>query len=83
METLLDRGSDADVAEAEAEIERLAAVPTDDGLAVRDIWLLRLRTLVAKAHGDEARYREYRDRCRTMAKRLEFEGRIAWAQAMP
>jgi hypothetical protein len=32
-----------DVAEAEAATERLAAAPPDDaGLAVRDIWLLRL-----------------------------------------
>jgi hypothetical protein len=43
VETLLDRGADADVAEAEAAIERLAAAPADDGLAVRDILLLRLR----------------------------------------
>ncbi len=31
VETLLDRGADGDVAEAEAAIERLAAAPTDDG----------------------------------------------------
>jgi hypothetical protein len=51
VETLLDRGTDADVAEAEAAIERLAAAPTDDGLAVRDIWLLRLRALLLGASG--------------------------------
>ncbi len=83
VETLLDRGTEADVAEAEAAIERLAAAPADEGLVIREIWLLRLRALLARAHGDDARYREYRDRCRTMAKRLEFEGHIAWAQAMP
>ena len=32
VETLLDRGADGDVAEAEAAIERLAAAPADDGL---------------------------------------------------
>ena len=49
VETLLDRGADGDVAEAEAAIERLAAAPTDDGLAARDILLLRLRALLARA----------------------------------
>jgi hypothetical protein len=71
------------VAEAEAAIERLAAAPTDESLAGRDIWLLRLRALLARAHCDEARYREYRDRYRDMAKTLGFEGHIDWAEAMP
>jgi hypothetical protein len=83
VETLLDRGADGDVAEAEAAIERLAAAPTDDALAVRDIWRLRLRALLARAHGDKARYREYRDRYRDMAKTLGFEGHIEWAEEMP
>ena len=83
VETLLDRGADGDVAEAEAAIERLAAAPADEGLVMRDIWLLRLRALLARAHGDDARYREYRDRYRDMAKTLGFEGHIAWAEAMP
>ena len=55
VETLLDRGADDDVAEAEAAIERLAAAPADEGLVIRDIWLLRLRALLAQAHGDERR----------------------------
>jgi hypothetical protein len=83
VETLLDRGTEADVAEAEAAIERLAAAPADEGLVLRDIWLLRLLALLARAHGDEALYREYRDRYRDMARTLGFEGHIAWAEAMP
>jgi hypothetical protein len=83
VETLLDRGADGDVVEAEAAIERLAAAPTDDGLAARDILLLRLQALLARAQGDETRYREYRDRYRAMARTLDFEGHIAWAEAMP
>jgi hypothetical protein len=39
VQTLLDRGAQSDVAEAEAAIERLAAAPTDEGLVLRDIWL--------------------------------------------
>ena len=82
-ETLLDRGADADVTEAEAAIARLAAAPADEDQAVRDIWLLRLRALLARAHGDDAAYAQLRDRYRDMAKTLGFEGHIAWAEAMP
>jgi hypothetical protein len=70
------------VAEAEAAIERLAAAPADEGLVIREIWLLRLRALLASADGDEAGYRDYRDRYRAMAKTLGFDGHIAWAETM-
>ncbi|MBV8487173.1 MAG: hypothetical protein JO161_02725 [Planctomycetaceae bacterium] len=83
VQTLLDRGADGDVAEAEAAFERLAAAPTADGSAIRDIWLLRLRALLARAHGDDTAYRAYRDRYRDMAKTLGFEGHMEWAEAMP
>jgi hypothetical protein len=82
VETLLDRCAENDVAEAEAAIDRLAAAPTDDGNIVRDIWLLRLRALLARAHGDAEAYAQFRDRYRDMAKTLGFEGHIAWADAM-
>ena len=81
--TLLDRGGDADMVEAEAAIDRLAAAPADDGLAVRDIWLLRLRALLARAHGEDTAYHDYRDRYRAMARSLGFEGHMKWAEAMP
>jgi AAA ATPase domain/Putative zinc-finger len=90
VETLLDRGAESDLVEAEAAIERLAeaaigrlAAPTDDGSPVRDIWLLRLRALLARAHGDATAYAHFRDRYRDMAKTLGFEGHIEWAEAMP
>jgi len=83
VDTLLARGAEGDVAEAEAAIERLAEAPADDGLAIRDIWLLRLRALLARAHGNETDYRDYRDRYREMARTLKFEGHTAWAEAMP
>jgi hypothetical protein len=82
-QTLLDRGADGDVAEAEAAIERLAVAPTDEGLVIRDIWLLRLHALLARAHGDAAAYAELRDRYRDMATTLGLQGHIAWAEAMP
>ena len=83
VETLLDHGADGEVAEAEAAIERLAAAPADEGLVIRDIWLLRLRALVARAHDDAAAYAQFRDRYRDMARTLGFERHIAWAEAMP
>jgi len=83
VETLLERGTRGDVAEAEAAIDRLAAAPADERLVIRDAWLLRMRALLARARGDEATYRDYRDRYRATAASLGFEGHIAWAEAMP
>ena len=83
VESLLRGGSDSDLLEAEAAIERLAAVPTDPGFVLNEIPLLRLRALLARAHGDDTAYRDYRDRYRAMAKSLGFEGHMAWAEAMP
>jgi hypothetical protein len=82
VETLLDRGAEGDVAEAEAAIERLAAAPADDDLAMRDIWLLRMRALLARARGDDVTHRELVSRYRAMAESLGFEGHIGWAAAM-
>jgi hypothetical protein len=82
VETLLDRGADADVVEAEAAIERLAAAPTDNGLSAHDILLLRLQALLARSHDDAAAYAHFRDRYRDIARTLGFEGHIA-AEAMP
>jgi hypothetical protein len=83
VETLLERGTHDDVAEAEAAIERLATAPLDEGLVICEIRLLRMRALLAKAHGDETAYRDYRDRYRAMATSLGFEGHMNWAEAMP
>jgi class 3 adenylate cyclase len=83
VETLLDRGTDIDAAEAEGAIDRLVAAPANEGLVVRDIWLLRLQALLARTHGDSAAYANFRDRYRDMARSLGFEGHIDWAEAMP
>src|SRR5208282_3557233 len=64
VETLLDRGAEGDVVEAEVAIERLASAPADEGLVIRDIWLLRLHALLARAHGDDTTYAHLRDRYR-------------------
>ena len=83
VETLLERGAEGDLAEAQEAIDRLANLPADEGSAVREITLLRLRVLLARARGDDAAYRDYRDRYRAMATSLGFEGHMAWAEAMP
>jgi hypothetical protein len=82
VETLLDRGADGDMAEVEAAINGLAVAPADDGLVMRDIWLLRLRALLARAQGDAAAYMHFRDDYRDMAKSLGYWGHMAWAEAM-
>src|ERR1700757_1155116 len=62
VETLLDRGTESDLVEAEAAIERLAEATierlteADGSFAVREIWLLRLRARLAQAHGEAAAY---------------------------
>ena len=38
--------------------------------------------LLAKAHGDESGYRDYRDRYRTLATSLGFEGHMKWAEVI-
>jgi class 3 adenylate cyclase len=83
VETLLDRGAKSDLAEAESAIERLVAAPAGDGFVLRDVWLLRLRALLARTRDDATAYTDFKDRYRDMARTLGFEGHIAWADAMP
>jgi hypothetical protein len=83
VETLLERGADGDLAEAQEAIDRLANLPATADSAVLEITLLRLRALLAQARGDEATYRELVSRYRAMAESLGFEGHIDWAAALP
>ena len=83
IELLLQRGASVDLDEAQSLIDRLVAVPTDPGFILHALPLLRLRALLARAHGDKTAYRDYRDRYRDKARTLGFEGHIAWAEAMP
>jgi ATP/maltotriose-dependent transcriptional regulator MalT len=81
-EALLERGTGGDLAEAQEAIDRSANLLAGDGLTVRDITLLRLRALLARARGDDAAYRDLVTRYRAMAESLGFEGHIAMAEAM-
>jgi len=82
VETLLDRGAEGDLAEAQQEFDRLANLRADHDSAMLEITLLRLRVLLARARGDDVAYRELVSRYRAMAESLGFEGHIAWAEAM-
>lgn len=83
VESLLKRGAVGDIVEAQDVTDRLAAVRADVALVVRDVMVLRLRTMIAKARGDEPTYQELRDRYRATAASLGFEGHMKWAEAMP
>lgn len=66
VEALLKRGGSEDLVDARTAIDQLAALPTEPGLVLQDIWLLRLRALLARAHGDDACHHDFRDRCRAI-----------------
>jgi adenylate cyclase len=82
VELLLHRGSNADLRDARDAVATLAATLADPGVILYEIWLLRLRALLAHAEGDDAAYRDYRDRYRKMANDLGFEGHMQWAAEM-
>ena len=83
VETLLDRGGGSDLVEAEAVTDRMATAPLEMASECLDLWLLRMRALLADAHGEESVYRDNRDRYRATAAALGFEGHMQWAEAMP
>ena len=82
VEALVERGVADDLADAEAAIARLAALPSDIDPVSREITVLRLNALVARARGDESTYHELVERYRSRAISLGFEGHIATAESM-
>lgn len=81
VEALLVHGAQADVQEAQAAIDRLAAVPTDEGFVLNELPVLRLRALVARKRGDDAAHDELVARLRERARALGFEPLARWPQA--
>ena len=78
-ETLLTRGGEADLQEAQTAIERLSAAPMD--VMDREIWVLRLRALLAGARGDEAAQRDFRQQHSAMATQLGRLGHMAMSDS--
>ena len=71
VETLLERGAEGDLTEAQEAIDRLANLRADQGWAMLEITLLRLRALLARARGDDVAYRD-------LLGSLSRHGGIAW-----
>ena len=82
VETLLERGTQGDLAEAQEAIDRLADLRADQDSAMLDIMLLRLRALLTRARGDDVDYCDLASRYCAMAESLGFEGHMAWSAAM-
>ena len=78
-ETLLTRGGEADLQEAQTAIERLAAAPMD--VMDREIWVLRLRALLAGARGDEAAQRDFLHQHSALATKLGRLGHMAMSDS--
>lgn len=83
VETLLERAAESDLADAEEAIHWLAGLQADQGSAMCEITLLRLKTLLSRARGDEVVYRVLASRYSAMAESLGFEGHVDWTRAMP
>ncbi|WP_197382136.1 ATP-binding protein [Mycolicibacterium mengxianglii] len=81
VELLLRRSSAADLFEAQAVINRLAAVPTDPGFVLHELPLLRSRALLARAHDDEDSCRNLLEHYRAKAAAAGFEALVAAADA--
>ena len=82
VETLVERGTADDLDEAQETIDGLATAEAGRATAMRDITLLRLRTLLARARHDDVAFPDSARRYLALAKALGFEGHIAWAEAM-
>jgi hypothetical protein len=80
VETLLDRGGESDIQEAENAIERLAASQASSLLVTGETMLLGLHARLARARRDETAYRQLVDRYRAMATSHGFEGHMAMAE---
>jgi hypothetical protein len=81
VESLLRRGRDTDLVDAQAAIDALAAVPTEPNFVVYQLPLLKTRALLARAQDDSRGYQTYADRYKAFAKALDFEGHMATAIA--
>jgi adenylate cyclase len=82
VESLVRRGGRGDIDAAQEALDRaVAAMPTDDIVGF-DLHYVRSRAFIARARGDENRYREVADRYLATATSLGFHGHIAAAKAM-
>jgi adenylate cyclase len=81
VQLLVQRGSFGDQQNAQAAIDRLAAVPTDPGFVLHELPLLRSRALLAHARGDENSYRNFLEQHRAKASAAGFDALIPTSDA--
>ena len=81
VQLLVRRGSAGDQDEAQAAIDRLAAVPTDPGFVLHEFPLLHSRALLALARGDENDYRNFLERHRDKTAAAGFDALLSNASA--
>jgi adenylate cyclase len=79
---MLERAMAADMREAQAVIDRLAADPTEPGVVLNEIALLRGRALLAKAHGDTDAFQRIVTEYRDNAISYGFAGHLAMADTL-
>lgn len=82
VELLTRRDRRGDIEAAQAVVGRLSAMPTERGLVLYSLPLLKMRAQLAAAGGDEIAYRAYVNEYARMATELGFDGHIAAARAM-
>ena len=73
VESLLDRGAEGDLTEARAAVDRLASAPSEPGLVLHELPLLRLRARLARVRGDHATHRAFMQQYRNKAAAADFE----------
>jgi adenylate cyclase len=78
---LVRRGSVGDQDEAQAAIDRLAAVPADPGFVLHELPLLRSRALLSLVRGDDENYRTFLKQHRARAAAAGFDALVAAADA--
>jgi adenylate cyclase len=81
VQLLIRRGSVGDQDEAQAAIDRLAAVPTDPGFVLHELPLLRSRALLALDRGDENSHRNFLEQHRAKATAAGFDALTVTASA--
>ena len=82
VEALLGRDAPGDLEQAQAAVDRLAAMPTEPVYLYHELPLLRLTALLAKARGEDERYITLRDQYRARAESTGLQGHVALARAM-
>lgn len=82
VETLLERGAEGDVTEAERAIDRLTELWSDHPSAMYEVTLLRLQTMLCRARGDQGAFNDLAARYLACAEAFDFERHIDWARAL-